>query len=61
MNQTSQIVSVIAIIGCLVLAFRNSNIRSLGMGKALRMAAIWVAIIVGLLLLIQISGFRIGP
>lgn len=59
MNQTGQIVSVIAIIGCLILAFRNSNVRSLGAGKALRLAAIWAAIIIGLVLVIQVSGFSI--
>ncbi|WP_404481066.1 hypothetical protein [Novosphingobium sp. BL-52-GroH] len=61
MNQMGQIVSVIAIVGCLVLAFRNAGVRSLGAGKALRMAAIWAAIIIGLVLLIQVSGFRIEP
>lgn len=61
MNQTGMIVSVIAIGACLVLALRNSEIRSMGAAKALRMAAIWAAIIIGLVLLIQVSGFRIEP
>jgi predicted aspartyl protease len=65
MSQIGQIVSVIALVGCLVLAFRNSEIRALGAGKALRMAAIWAAIwaaiIIGLVLVIQVSGFRIEP
>lgn len=61
MNQTGMIVSVIAICGCLVLALRNSEIRSMGAGKALRLAAIWAAIIIGLVLVIQVSGFRIEP
>jgi hypothetical protein len=61
MIQIGQIVSVIALVGCLVLAFRNSEMRALGAGKALRMAAIWAAIIIGLVLVIQVSGFRIEP
>lgn len=61
MNQTATIVSMIAILGSLILVLRNSEIRSLGAGKALRMAAIWGAIIVGLVLVIQVSGFRIEP
>lgn len=61
MSQIGQIVSVIALVGCLVLAFRNSEMRSLGAGKALRLAAIWAAIIIGLVLVIQVSGFRIAP
>lgn len=61
MNQTGMIVSVIAICACLLLALRNSEIRSMGSGKALRLAAIWAAIIIGLVLVIQVSGFRIEP
>lgn len=53
------IVSVIAICACLVLALRNSEIRSMGAAKALRMTAIWAAIILGLVVVIQLSGFRI--
>jgi ABC-type amino acid transport system permease subunit len=60
MMQMGQIVSVIAIIACLVLALRNSEVRSMGSGKAIRMAALWAAIIIGLVLVIQVSGFRIA-
>jgi hypothetical protein len=60
MNQTAMIVSMIAIVGCLVLALRNSEIRSLSGMRALRLAAIWAAIIMGLALIIQVSGFRIN-
>jgi hypothetical protein len=59
MNQAGMIVSVIAICACLVLALRNSEIRSMGAAKALRMIAIWAAIILGLVVVIQLSGFRI--
>lgn len=61
MNYTGTIVSMIAIGACLVLALRNSEIRSMGAGKAMRMAAIWAAIIIGLVVVIQVSGFRIEP
>jgi ABC-type amino acid transport system permease subunit len=61
MMQMGQIVSVIAIVACLVLALRNSEVRSMSSGKALRMAALWAAIIIGLVLVIQVSGFRIAP
>ncbi len=55
------IVSMISIIGCLILAVRNPEIRGLGGSKALRLASIWAAIIIGLVLVIQWSGFRIQP
>ncbi|MFC0203089.1 hypothetical protein [Novosphingobium soli] len=61
MNQTAMIVSMVAVVACLVLALRNSEVRELGRGKALRLAAIWAAIIVGLVVVIQLSGFRIEP
>jgi hypothetical protein len=60
MNQTAMIVSMIAIVGCLFLALRNSQIRTLSGMRALRLAAIWAAIIIGLALIIQVSGFRIN-
>lgn len=61
MNLTAMIVSLISIIGCLVLALRNPQIRGLGGGQALRLAAIWAAIIIGLVMVIQWSGLRIAP
>lgn len=61
MNSTAMIVSLISIIGCLVLALRNPQIRGLGGGQALRLAAIWAAIIIGLVMVIQWSGLRIAP
>jgi len=60
MNQTAMIVSLISIVGCLVLAFRSSNIRSLGGGQAMRLALIWAAIIIGMVLIVQLTGLRIG-
>jgi len=61
MNTTGMIVSIISIVACLVLVLRNPEVRSLGAGKALRMAAIWAAIIIALVAVIQFSGFRIEP
>ncbi|HUD90335.1 hypothetical protein [Sphingobium sp.] len=61
MNQAGMIASVIAIAACLVLALRNPEMRTMGAGKAVRLAAIWAAIIIGLVLVIQFSGFRIEP
>ncbi|AOR76048.1 hypothetical protein [Novosphingobium resinovorum] len=60
MNTTAMIVSMISIVGCLVLALRNPQIRGLGGGQALRLAAIWAAIIIALVVVIQWSGLRIG-
>lgn len=54
------IVSIISVIGCLILATRSSAVRNLGMGRSVRLALIWVAIIVGLVLVIQFAGLRIG-
>ncbi|MYL97939.1 hypothetical protein GR702_09165 [Novosphingobium sp. FGD1] len=60
MNQTGMIVSIVAIAGCLVLALRNSEIRSLQRGRALRLMAIWAAIIIGLVLLLQTVNAGVG-
>ncbi|WP_285021998.1 hypothetical protein [Novosphingobium sp. fls2-241-R2A-195] len=59
MTLTAMIVSMISIVGCLVLASRNPQIRGLGGGQALRLAAIWAAVIISLVLVIQWSGLRI--
>lgn len=52
MTLTAMIVSMISIVGCLVLASRNPQIRGLGGGQALRLAAIWAAVIISLVLVI---------
>ena len=59
MSAAAMIVSIIAVIGALILATNNSRFRSLGMARAIRLAFIWVAIIVGLVLVIQLTGFRV--
>lgn len=59
MNMTATIVSLISVFACLFLATRHSGFRALGKGKVLQYALIWAAIIIGLVLVIQLSGFRI--
>ncbi|SFG03495.1 hypothetical protein SAMN05518801_10617 [Novosphingobium sp. CF614] len=59
MNQAATIVSIITVIGCLVLATRSAALRGLGMARAFRLALIWAAIILGLVLAIQLTGLRI--
>lgn len=59
MSAAAMIVSIIAVIGALILATNNSRFRSLGKGRAIRLALIWVAIIVGLVVVIQLTGFRV--
>lgn len=61
MNMTAMIVSVISIVGCLILALRNPEIRGLGGRQVVRLVAIWAAIILGLVLVIQLTGLRIAP
>lgn len=56
---TGLLVSVVAILGALVLAWRGLRSRSLPPGTWWKMAAIWIVIIVGLVLVIQIVGLGI--
>ncbi|MDF2640021.1 MAG: hypothetical protein K0R64_3005 [Novosphingobium lindaniclasticum] len=59
MNQTGMIVAVISVIGSLILVSSGSRFRSMPMGKMVKLALIWTAIIVGLVLIIRVSGFQI--
>ncbi|MFT4054252.1 MAG: hypothetical protein QM681_07075 [Novosphingobium sp.] len=59
MNAIAVIVSMISIVGCLILALRNAQIRELGGRRILQLAAVWIAIIVALVWIIQWLGFRI--
>ncbi|MCT2400783.1 hypothetical protein [Novosphingobium mangrovi (ex Huang et al. 2023)] len=59
MSQTAMIVSIITLIGWLILVTRNPEIRNLGAARAARLALIWATIIIGLVVLIQVTGFRI--
>ena len=53
------IVAVISVIGSLILVTSGSRFRSMPMGKTVKLALIWAAIILGMVLIIQVSGFRI--
>ncbi|KHK91298.1 hypothetical protein [Novosphingobium malaysiense] len=59
MIQMGMIVSVIAVIGWLILATRGAPFRRLGTRGVVKYALIWAAIIIGLFVVIQVSGFRI--
>jgi hypothetical protein len=59
MSQTGMIVAVISVIGSLILVTRGSRFRSTPMGVKLKLALIWAAIIIGLVVIIQVSGFQI--
>lgn len=59
MNTTASIVSLIAVLGALVLATRNSKFRDLDARRMLRLALIWGALIIGLVLAIQLTGLRV--
>lgn len=53
------IVSIISVAACLILVTRGAPFRHLGSTKTIQYAAIWAAIIIGLVVLIQVTGFRI--
>nr|WP_314465298.1 hypothetical protein [uncultured Novosphingobium sp.] len=59
MSQTGLIVAVISVIGALILVTSNSRFRAMPMGTMLKMSLIWAAIIIGLVAIIQVSGFQI--
>ena len=59
MSMTAMIVSIISVIACLILVTRGAPFRNLGMNGTVKLALIWGAIIIGLVLVIQLSGFRI--
>lgn len=59
MSTAATIVSLVAVIGALILATSNARFRNLGAGRMIRLALIWIAIIVGLVLVIQLTGLRI--
>lgn len=59
MNTTATIVSIIAVLGSLLLVSRHSGFREMGSAKMIRIALVWVAIILGLFLVFQFAGLRI--
>ncbi len=59
MSQTGLIVGIISVIGALILVTSHSRFRAMPMGQTLKLALIWAVIIIGLVAIIQISGFQI--
>ncbi|AIT78962.1 hypothetical protein [Novosphingobium pentaromativorans] len=59
MNTTAMIVSIISVLGALILVTSNARFRELGARRMIRLGLIWVAIIVGLMLIIDVTGLRI--
>ncbi|WP_313440207.1 hypothetical protein [Novosphingobium sp.] len=59
MSQAGLIVGILSVIGALVLATSHSRFRSMPRATTIKLALIWAAIIIGLVLIIQISGFQI--
>lgn len=51
---TGTIMSIIAIMACLLLVSRHSGFREMGAARAIRLALIWGAIILALVLVINI-------
>jgi hypothetical protein len=60
MSMTATIVSIIAVLGALILATNNAQFRNLSKGRMIRLALIWAAIIVGLVLVVEMTGLRIS-
>ncbi|MFC6621804.1 hypothetical protein [Novosphingobium panipatense] len=56
MTQAAMIVSIITLLGWLFLVLRNSEIRSLDRSRVLKLAAVWAAIIVTMLVVVQMLG-----
>jgi hypothetical protein len=59
MSTAATIVSIIAVLGALILATSSAQFRDLGMSRMFRLALIWGAIIVGLVLVVQLTGLRL--
>lgn len=60
MTTIQTIVSLVAIAGSLILVTSGGALRTIKFSQAARMALIWAIIIVGLVLLIDVLGYRGG-
>ncbi|GFM29497.1 hypothetical protein [Novosphingobium sp. PY1] len=56
---TEMVVSIISVLGALILVTSNARFRELGTRRKIRLGLIWVAIIIGLVLFIQVTGLRV--
>ncbi len=54
------IVSIITVVACLFLVARGSALRRLGAAGMIKLALIWGAIILGLMLLIEVVGLSVS-
>lgn len=59
METGSMIVAVVSVLGALLLAWRGLRSHNMGRGGMVRMALIWGVIILGLVIVIQVTGLRI--
>ncbi|MBB3941089.1 hypothetical protein GGR39_002757 [Novosphingobium fluoreni] len=55
------IVSLISIFGALILVTRRQRWRQMPRGNVIRLALIWVALIVGVTAIVSVLGIRVAP
>ena len=60
MITTGSVVSIVAVLACLLLVSRNSGFRTMGSARVIRLALIWAAIILGLVIIIDIAGLELA-
>lgn len=60
MTSAATIVALITLIGSLVLVSRSSALAHVNRAGLVRLALIWGVIVVGLVLLIQVTGLRLA-
>lgn len=60
MTSAATIVALITLIGSLVLVSRSSALARVNRAGLVRLALIWGAIILGVVLLIQVTGLRLA-
>lgn len=58
MEHMDKIVAIAALVGSLFLVTSGSRFRAIGGGKAIRLAAIWSAIFIALVVLAQVGGLH---
>ncbi|WP_275227980.1 hypothetical protein [Novosphingobium album (ex Liu et al. 2023)] len=60
MSTGAMIVAIVGVLGALFLAWRGLQAQGLSVERKVRMATIWLAIIVGLVLVIQLTGLHLA-
>lgn len=61
MIHAGMIAAIISLAACLVLVSRSSALRALGPRMQVAFLAVWVVIIGGLVVIIQLTGFGVKP